>query len=359
MKRGTMLRLSILLMAALNMPGAFAQSYTVRDLGTMRGGSGAPRSLNSSGTVVGRFGKPHGEATGAFAWDSERGTRALGNLPGGDYSVAFAVNDGGQVVGYSNTSNHIFGFRWTSSSGLTPLPPLPADDSSQAFAVNASGQVVGNSSGSSGIHAVVWNSGTPQSLGALTGDSNSEAYGINASGEIVGKSSGKRDRAFLWSNGAMTDLGLLPNQTGAVAKFINDEGRVVGSSSGPQGTRAFLWEKENGMQNLGVLPGGDYSQANALNNSGVVVGISGNVLSTRAFIWDPHSGMRDLNGLISQDSGVILAGASAINDRGQIVAYGGIGHDLSRDHAVRLDHQGHAGPLHVFLLTPTENRQEP
>ena len=33
-------------------------------------------------------------------------------------------------------------------------------------------------------------------------------------------------------------------------------------------------------------------------------------------------------------------GATGINDRGQIVAYGGVGHDLSHDHVIQLDHEG-------------------
>jgi probable HAF family extracellular repeat protein len=344
---------SLLIVWFSTLPYTVAQNYTVKDLGALRGGSAVPRSLNLFGVVVGRSGRPHGEGTGAFAWDSGHGIRALGSLSGGDYSAAFAINNAGQVAGYSNTSNHLLGFVWTVASGLRPLPPLAGDDSSQAFAINSAGQIAGNSSGSRGISAIVWTSGTPRDLGTLPGDSSSEAYGINDSGEIVGKSSRKAiDHAFLSSNGAMTDLGLLPNQTSAVAQFINNAGQVVGSSSGPEGTLAFIWDKSNGMQNLGTLPGGDYSQANALNSAGIVVGASGSVLSTRAFIWDAANGMQDLNGLIPQNAGVILAGASAINDRGQIVAYGGVAHDLSHDRVVQLDHEGHAGPLHVFLLTP-------
>jgi hypothetical protein len=91
----------------------------------------------------------------------------------------------------------------------------------------------------------------------------------------------------------------------------------------------------------------------------MVVGTAGNIFSTHAFVWDVGHGLRDLNGLISEDSGVSLAGATAINDRGKIVAYGNIHHKHSQDRTLQLDHDSHAGPLHVFLLTPTEGSRQP
>jgi probable HAF family extracellular repeat protein len=343
----------VLIVSLVALPYALGQHYAVRDLGTLQGGSGVPRSLNLYGTVVGRSGEPHGEGTSAFRWDAAHGMRTLGYLPGGDYSAAFSINNAGQVVGYSNTSTHLMGFLWTAASGATSLPPLATDDSCKAFAINSSGEVVGSSSGSKGTRAVVWVGSAIQNIGTLPGDSTSEAYGINSSGQVVGKSSGNgKDHAFLWSNGRMRDLGVLPHQTNSIAQFINDAGQVVGFSSGPLGTLAFLWDRTQGMQNLGTLPGGDYSQANGVNSAGVVVGTSGNALSTHAFIWDASNGLRDLNGLVSKNSEVSLAGATAINDRGQIVAYGNIHLNHSDDRTLQLDHDAHAGPLHIFLLTP-------
>src|ERR1700751_3757529 len=96
---------------------AFAQRYRVSDLGALRAGSAVPAALNNSGQVVGRSGMPHGETTRAFIWSAGR-IHDLDTLPGGDYSAAFAINNFGDVVGYSNTSRNLRAFLWTSTTGL-------------------------------------------------------------------------------------------------------------------------------------------------------------------------------------------------------------------------------------------------
>jgi len=53
--------------------------------------------------------------------------------------------------------------------------------------------------------------------------------------------------------------------------------------------------------------------------------------------------MRDLNDLIAADSQIVLVAALGINDRGQIVAYGGNAGTYDQDL-----------PSTVYLLTPKE-----
>ncbi len=326
---------------------ALAQNhtYTASDLGALRGGSAVPKTVSAGGAVVGRSGEPHGESTQAFLWNRGR-LMGLGFLPGGDYSAAFGVNDAGQVVGYSNTATALRGFLWTASGGMQDIGTLSGDTGSEAYAINSSGQIVGVSSGPSGRRAFVRTSSGMLSLGTLPGDDESVAYAINDSGQVVGYSGGNGHQlAFLWSpaNG-MQPLGTLPGRNDSTANFINNNGQVVGSS----GSTAFTWTASGGMQDLGFLPGGDYSQAYGINNVGQIVGASGSDLGTHAFIWDAQNGMQDLNGLI-QNPNIVLAGATAINDGGEIVAFGVIASHTER---VDLDHSSHAGPLHMFLLTP-------
>jgi probable HAF family extracellular repeat protein len=94
------------------------------------------------------------------------------------------------------------------------------------------------------------------------------------------------------------------------------------------------------MQDLGLLTNSENSQVFAINDSGAVVGtytVSG---EGHAFIWTAQTGMQDLNLQISPastayldsqlgipgisgtsgDLPIVLVGAQAINNKGQIIA---------------------------------------
>ena len=150
-------------MIALLSAAAWAQTYTVTDLGTLRQGSARVHAVNSTGQAVGGSGYPHGAETHAFFWQRQGGMRDLGTLPGGDYSAAFGINDSGTVVGTSNTATGMHAFTWTSGQGLQDLGTLPGTNASAAFSINNPGQIVG----SSGVHAALWSGGAIQDLGTL------------------------------------------------------------------------------------------------------------------------------------------------------------------------------------------------
>lgn len=336
--------------AVAALPGAAQTTYTLRDLGTLKGGSARVHGLNAAGQAVGGSGDPHGSGTHAYFWDGA--IHDLGTFAGGDYSNAFGVNDSGQVVGTSNTANTMHAFLWTKSSGLQDLGAAPGDNASQAYAINAAGQIAGVT----GVHAALWSGGKIQDLGTL-GGATSEAHGINRNGQVVGVSeTSSGPRAFLWNGTAMQDLGTLPGDTSSRADAINDQGTVIGASEGGgSGTRAFVWTSSGGMQDLGTLAGGagtGYAEAFGINNSGVVVGEAGSSLGTRAFIWTAAGGMQDLNTMLVGNRDLVLTGAFAINDKGQIVAFGITRPGLSPNQPVTMDSHFHSGPTRVFLLTP-------
>src|SRR5206468_8054419 len=119
-------------------------------------------------------------------------------------------------------------------------------------------------------------------------------------------------------------LGTLPGDSGSESYAINDSGHVVGASSGRSGVHAWIWTDKEGMRNLGSLSEGEFSMALGINNRGQVVGISAVASGgSHAFIWTADGGMRDLNDLIPAASGILVVAAVGINDRGQIIAYGG------------------------------------
>ena len=351
--------LAVAVTCVLGGVGWAGDSYTVVELGALRqGGSTVGRHMDSvGGRVVGSSGLTHGTDMRAFVWSAPTGMRDLGTFQGGDYSEAFGVNDSGTVVGASNTRENTRAFVWNAQEGMRELSPLPGDFASRAFAINNSGQIAGYSSGKHGVRAVVWSAKLEvQSLGRLPGGNYSEAYAINNAGQVVGMStSSSGTRPFLWtSHDGMVDLGILMGSESCKAVRINNAGQVVGSCTLGSVSRPFLWSKEGGMQGLGSLGGTAYAEALGINDSGQVVGASETSLGARAFLWTKVGGVQDLNSLIPPTHDVLLVQALHINNRGQILAVGSFHHDLTHDREADLEDDAHAGPVHMFLLTPVK-----
>ena len=312
------------------------QAYRITDLGTLGGDLSEAYGINNAGQVVGWSTTSEGGGHG-FLYAGGVMTD-LGTLTGGSVSYATGINDMGQVVGYGGINAYgpqfrefTQGFIWTNGS-LQPLGALYCSCSfnerygtSAAYGINTAGQVVGDSRtvrGKTFRHAFLSQSGAMQDIGGGPGGTSiSYAYGINDAGQVVGRLD---DRAFLWQDGAAQDLGTLPGHASSAARAISGRGQVVGESVAPTGTEgsAFLWEA-GAMRDLGALAGDPWSQANGINGRDQIVGRSGtrDWASSHAVLWQAGV-MRDLNSLLPAGSGWGLISASAINDAGQIVGVG-------------------------------------
>jgi len=148
-------------------------------------------------------------------------------------------------------------------------------------AINNTGQVTGYSDTPSGIHAFLYSNGQMTDLGTLdaSGSPNAESRGnaINNAGQVTGVSNG---RAFLYSDGQMIDLGTPANFKGSTeGTAINDAGQVTGSlDSGPFNIHAFVYSKGQ-MMDLNDLidPTLDITLTSApgVNNRGQIVANGG------------------------------------------------------------------------------------
>jgi probable HAF family extracellular repeat protein len=214
----------------------------------------------------------------------------LGTLAASDpVSSATAVNDAGQVTGYSYTINP----NGTASYHAFVLNPLDNNDdgvadtwfvgdnavndlmvdlgtlggtNSWGRAINADGQIVGESdydapTGEHYTRAFLWQDNTMTDLGTLRDDRHqgfSAASGVNNSGAVVGwaENEDRERRAFVFQNGKMKDLNdelyllddngniKVPSLTLTEARDINDDGVIVGwgtvRTSGGAVTHGFL-----------------------------------------------------------------------------------------------------------------------
>jgi probable HAF family extracellular repeat protein len=312
----------------------------------------------------------------------------LGVLPGGKWSTAYAINHGGQVVGSSqivvtdlpgyngDIVNHAFLYSGGSLKDLGVLKTLStASRYSVAFSINDHGQVVGYSTTSSDdtffSHPFLWSAGHMTDLGTLGGIDLGYATWINDRGVIIGQSPIRTgdQHSFIWQGAGLQDL-LLNNPSLGVHAYvssINNRNQICGTLTDSHRSLAFLWENGHITQLLGTL-GGTNSYAKAINIRGHIVGVSnlkgdigshafayGNgtmydlgpdaaTISTAwainssdtvvgrcytqqfthafAFIWKPGTQLKDLNQSIDPNSGWVLTWATGINDRSQICGEG-------------------------------------
>lgn len=304
---------------------AFAQKYSVTDLGTLGGFTTTANAINNHGQVTGSSNVTANSAH-AFLW-SNGALTDLGTLGGPD-AIGLAINSRGDVVGYSELANdHYRGFLFSGGKMIT-IPPLSGDYGT-AYGLNNLRQIIGNSVNGSNIPAgFILTNGVITDLGNLGGEDGTTASGINNLGQVVGYSYNTRGdfRAFLWQSGSMSDLGTLGGDW-SQAYAINDAGQITGAGylSGNFGPHAFLLSNGS-MTDVDGRSKLLQSAGLAINRSGVVVGKmqvhdNGQFVNFHAMMVI-NGKMRDLNTLIPSGSGWVLQEAHGINDAGQIAGAG-------------------------------------
>lgn len=381
--------------------------YRLIDLGTLSGGFSQASYINNSGVIVGNANVTIGAGTSvshATVWFRGSILDLAANQQSGLNSASYDINDFGLVSGESEiptddpnlenfcsffTSAECRAFSWQNGV-LTPLPTLGGNNAASNGGINDGGEIAGfsetsnnmdpdcpntvlpNGSGPqiSDYEAAIWGPGPNKvrPLRPLPGDTVSIALWLNERGEAVGISGNCGNtsipgfavgpHAVLWDTrgtphtlptfGGTSNLSLLGVGNGGYV--INNDGQVAGVSAfpGPQGPNgepgpstlyhAFFWDRESGLHDLKTLQGDTYSAGLGLNDEGTVVGGSLDAQNNpTAYVWTQGK-MRDLNCLVPADTPfTFLLVAFSINNAGQIAGFG-----------VTAD-----GP-HAFLATPTQ-----
>lgn len=242
-----------------------------------RGEAASPVALNERGLIVGVItvtDPQHPDSMGneccwrAVRWQQGR-IAQLGML-GGAESLAAAVNERGQIVGWSKTR-----------SGET--------------------------------HAVLWQDGQTVDLGRGL------AVEINEVGVVVGIDG---DRGFVWERGVRRELTFNPTA-------VNDRGEVVGwrlisappSWPGDYKARPFYW-RSGRVRLLPSLPGFASSSAEAINAHGEIAGLTMTANGDQHLVLWRGGRMHDL-GVIGRGRGVghissVEVGQVFLNQRGQV-----------------------------------------
>jgi probable HAF family extracellular repeat protein len=189
----------------------------------------------------------------AVVWGPRVGEiRELRPYPGDPVGLGAAINDEGQVVGQSGScttplasASTQHALLWQDGAPIG-LGSLGGVTNNAAVAINNRGQVAGFSDlpGDSTGHAFIWQNGVMSDLGTLPGKHCpamclSSAWGINDAGQVVGQSCQTNGdcRAFLWQDGAMRDLNAITDRNTPEGTFdliwaqgINSQGAIVGAA---------------------------------------------------------------------------------------------------------------------------------
>lgn len=189
---------------------------------------------------------------------------------GGAFTVPFALNDRGQVVGYSQTADgDVHPFLWDRERGIEDLGDLNRGQPSGRLDINNAGQIAGTvrTSDEGGQAFIRDPNGAMRLLGDLGGGS-SEAAALNNHGQVAGISTaadGSR-HVCIWDQAGGTHAVLAFAGTNGHVYTINDAGLVWGFADTPtQQGQLFIWDPEEGLVATQTLPTQGLSFC-ALNN---------------------------------------------------------------------------------------------
>jgi predicted outer membrane repeat protein len=264
--------------------------YDIIDLGTLGGEESIANAINNNGQIVG-WARTYPHAMSACMFDFRNPANNIDLDPyGGTSSGAHSINIHGFSVG---TARHtqIGPFHATLFNPSDPCDNIDLDGSeshvSSAESINDLGQIVGWEQLPTGEHrATLFDpTGAAENIDLTAGGlwnpqglEDSSAFSINNEGQIVGyariRTTSLVQRAVMFDQtGAGNNIILTPVEDDeGEALAINDAGKIVGWSKKMRGAAIFNQADPGNNLPLGAVPGAIDSKAYAVNNRGQIVG---------------------------------------------------------------------------------------
>jgi len=281
--------------------------YVLRDLGTLENSTlSVGVAINDRGEVAGWSQLPTG-ASVPFYWSERTGfVTFLEGLPGAPVDI----NAKGQIAGWFYRDITLQGFLWSRREGFVDLGPFIPN------AINDRGDIAGQCDISSPMPCVLSASGVVRRLSVPDGGFGL-AVDINNHGDVVGYVNvDPRSHAAIWRRNQETFEILTPTPDDGyefvVAHDINDHGIIVGAVEQLGGLVRFpvIWDRTDTGTVVESVPG----QATNVNNHGMVTLFAESPL--RTLIWDLR---RHTFSELPSLGGLDQPFASGLNDRGVIV----------------------------------------
>lgn len=213
-----------------------------QDIGTLGGTRARPRAINNAGQIAGTSRIVGSTDTHAFLYSG--GVMTDLGAPADGRSSGTAINELGVVAGTITLPDFSVHAALFKAGGVVEdLGSLGGGSTTAVNGINDRGQIVGFSDTTEQgpnfpvVHAFVYEDGVMKDLGSFAGKEFTDATGINNRGQIVGLAfSGSEfdNQVFLWESGQMYDINQLLDPalaagwtiTGVYA--INDLGQIAG-----------------------------------------------------------------------------------------------------------------------------------
>lgn len=252
----------------------------------------------------------------AFIWDCAQGVQNIGAVDEGDYaSIAYDINDRGQVVGQSVTFDDSKAFVWDRSNGMRGIG---SQTGGLAYDINDRGDVLM-------MDNTIWTEGLgSRSTQDMIGFSFTSIAVTNDRRHILGlRVAEEADfslRFFDWSaHGGRRDFAVAPDASYTEVAATNNRGDIIGNSRNALfsgSTLPYVVKRNGEFQFLTEVHAGIDGQARSINDRRQIIAWIDLGSGSDTYLWDPKNGLRALNDLLSPSLQGLVAGASDINNWG-------------------------------------------